>query len=132
MTVAGRVYPIGECPVDRTLNVIGRRWVGRVLWSLLSGRKRHGELMASIDSISAKMLTDRLRELEAAGFLTRHAFAEVPLRVEYELTDRGRSLGAVFEAMAEWGVEDQRAQHGQPTAAGPAASKRGVGALSER
>lgn len=109
MSAAHASYPAGECPVERTLNVIGRRWVGQVLWHLLSGRKRHGELLAAIGSISAKMLADRLRELEAAGFVTREAFAEVPLRVEYELTSRGRSLAGVFEAMCEWGLEDQRA-----------------------
>lgn len=100
----------GECPVERTLAVIGRRWVGQVLWHLLSGRKRHGELLAAIDVISAKMLTDRLRELEAAGFVTREAFAEVPLRVEYELTERGRSLAGVLRRCAR-GLEDQRAMH---------------------
>lgn len=102
--------PAGSCPVERTLNVIGRRWVGQVLWHLLSGRKRHGELLAAVGSISPKMLTDRLRELEGAGFVTREAFAEVPLRVEYELTERGRSLAGVFEAMCRWGLEDQRAE----------------------
>ncbi len=101
-------HPVGQCPVERTLNVLGRRWVGQVLWHLLSGRKRHGELLAAIDGISAKMLTDRLRELEAEGFVIREAFAEVPLRVEYELSERGRSLAGVFEAMVTWGLEDQR------------------------
>ena len=102
-------YPVGECPVERTLNVIGRRWVGQVLWHLLSGRKRHGQLLEAIGPISSRMLTERLRELEAAGFVTREAFAEVPLRVEYELTERGRSLAGVFEAMCSWGLDDQRA-----------------------
>jgi DNA-binding HxlR family transcriptional regulator len=101
-------HAVGECPVERTLNVIGRRWVGQVLWHLLSGRKRHGELLGAIGSISARMLTDRLRELEASGFVTREAFAEVPPRVEYELTERGRSLAGVFEAMWAWGLDDQR------------------------
>ncbi len=112
-------YPVGECPVERTLTVIGRRWVGQVLWHLLSGRKRHGELLAAIGPISAKMLTDRLRELEGAGFVAREVFAEVPLRVEYELTARGRSLAGVFEAMCAWGLADQRA-------AGPPRAGRGA------
>ena len=105
------MLPIGECPVDRTLAVIGYRWAGRVLWSLMDGRKRHGELLKLMPGISPKTLTDRLRELEHAGFLTRHAYSEIPPRVEYELTPRGLSLGSVFEAMAEWGDAD-RDRHG--------------------
>lgn len=107
--------PMGECPVDRTLAVIGYRWAGRVLWSLMDGRKRHGELLKLLPGISPKTLTDRLRELEHAGFLTRRAYNEIPPRVEYELTDRGLSLGRVFEAMAEWGDAD-RDRHGARSA----------------
>lgn len=109
-------YPPGECPVERTLNVVGRRWVGQVLWTLLSGRKRHGQLLEAIGAISSKVLTDRLRELENAGFLTREVFAEVPPRVEYELTDRGRSLASVFDAMSEWGQRDLRSHEGSQAA----------------
>lgn len=100
--------PAYECPVDRTLRVIGRRWAGQVIWHLLSGRKRHGELLKAVGAISPKTLTDRLRELEAAGFVRREAFAEVPPRVEYELTERGQSLVTVFNAMCDWGAEDQQ------------------------
>lgn len=95
-----------HCPVTRTLTVIGRRWAGHVIWQLMPGRKRHGELLASIPGISSRMLTERLRELEQAGFVSRHVYAEVPLRVEYELTDRGRTLSNVFDAMCEWGDQD--------------------------
>jgi DNA-binding HxlR family transcriptional regulator len=96
--------------VERTLSVIGYRWAGRVLYLLLDGRKRHGELMRLLPGISPKTLTDRLRELEQEGFVIREHFAEIPPRVEYELTDRGRSFGAVFDAMADWGRADQAAQ----------------------
>jgi DNA-binding HxlR family transcriptional regulator len=99
--------PLGDCPVDRTLSVIGYRWAGRVVWHLMDGRKRHGELLALMPGISPKTLTDRLRELQHAGFLTREQFAEIPPRVEYELTPRGYSLGQVFDAMAEWGETDK-------------------------
>lgn len=112
MNTEGNPHSVGECPVERTLNVIGRRWIGQVLWHLMSGRKRHGELLNAIGPISSKMLTDRLPELEAAGFVLREAFAEVPLRVEYELTERGRSLAGVFEVMCAWGLEDQRVNGG--------------------
>ena len=100
---------IAGCPVDRLLRVLGRRWAGQVIWHLLSGRKRHGELLAAVGGASPKTLTDRLRELEAEGFVRREAFAEVPPRVEYELTERGRSLTSVFDAMCEWSTEDQTA-----------------------
>ncbi len=103
--------PLGDCPVDRTLSVIGYRWAGRVVWHLMDGRKRHGELLRLMPGISPKTLTDRLRELEHEGFLVREVFAEIPPRVEYELTARGRSLGMVFDAMAAWGEAD-KAEHG--------------------
>ena len=104
-----QMSPPGECPVDRTLAVIGYRWAGRVVWHLMDGRMRHGELLRLMPGISPKTLTDRLRELEHAGFLTREQFPEIPPRVEYELTERGRTLGTVFDAMAQWGEADQRA-----------------------
>ena len=65
---------LGECPVDRTLSVIGYRWAGRVVWHLMDGRKRYGELLKLMSGISPKTLTDRLRELEHEGFLTRHLY----------------------------------------------------------
>ena len=97
---------LGECPVERTLNVLGNRWVSLVVWHLLDGRKRYGELKAALPGISGKVLTDRLRELEHYGFVTRQVYAEVPVRVEYELTERGRSLHVVFDAMCAWGTTD--------------------------
>jgi len=102
--------PPGQCPVDRTLSVIGYRWAGRLLYVLLDGRKRHGELLRLLPGISPKTLTDRLREFEREGLLVREHFAEIPPRVEYELTERGRSLGVVFEVMGQWGLADQAAQ----------------------
>jgi DNA-binding HxlR family transcriptional regulator len=93
--------------VERTLALIGNRWAGRVIWHLIDGRKRHGQLMALMPGISSKTLTDRLRELEHDGFLIREQFPEIPPRVEYELTARGHSLAGVFDAMALWGFQDQ-------------------------
>ena len=113
--------PRGECPVERTLSVIGYRWAGRLLYVLLDGRKRHGELLRLLPGISPKTLTDRLREFEQEGFVVREQFAEIPPRVEYELTDRGRSLRVVFDVMGEWGCADQAAE--------AAARRGGVGAV---
>lgn len=94
------------CPVERTLSILGNRWVSLVVWNLLDGRKRYGELRAAMPGVSGKILTDRLRELELHGFVTRTVFAEVPVRVEYELTERGHSLRGIFEAMCDWGTSD--------------------------
>ena len=106
--------------MERTLAVIGYRWAGRVLYVLLDGRKRHGELLRLLPGISPKTLTDRLREFEQEGFVVRQQFAEIPPRVEYELTDRGRSLGAVFDVMGEWGCADQAAEAARRGGAGAA------------
>jgi len=109
MKQPGVLPPRGGCPVEHTLSVIGNRWAARVIWHLVDGRKRHGELLRMMPGISTKTLTDRLRELERDGFLTREQFPEIPPRVEYELTPRGQSLARVFAAMALWGMEDQQA-----------------------
>jgi DNA-binding HxlR family transcriptional regulator len=76
----------------------------------MDGRKRHGELLRLMPGISPENPHDRLRELEHAAFVTREQFPEIPPRVEYELTERGRTLGSVFDAMAEWGEAD-KSQH---------------------
>jgi DNA-binding HxlR family transcriptional regulator len=94
------------CPVQRTLTLIGYKWAGLVVWQLMDGPKRHGELLKALPGVSPKTLTDRLRELEGEGVLTRRVFAEVPPRVEYQLTDRGRSLNAIYDAMVAWANED--------------------------
>lgn len=98
----------GRCPVERTLNVLGNRWVALVIWHLLDGRKRFGELKDAVGDISSKTLTDRLRELEHSGFIRREMFMEILPRVEYELTERGHSLRSIFDAMAEWADNDAR------------------------
>ncbi|WP_240895981.1 winged helix-turn-helix transcriptional regulator [Kineococcus siccus] len=82
------------------------RWATLVVRELLSGTKRFGELRAALPGISPKTLTDRLRHLEAHDVLSRRAFAEVPPRVEYSLTERGRRLEPVLLALWEWGHDD--------------------------
>ncbi|MFJ9369651.1 winged helix-turn-helix transcriptional regulator [Nocardia sp. NPDC101769] len=93
------------CPVEATLDVLEGKWTILIVRDLLSGTKRFAELRRSLSGISPKTLTDRLRSLEAAGFVAREAFAEVPPRVQYELTDAGRTLEPVIAAMAAWGRE---------------------------
>lgn len=95
--------PLPACPVETTLMLIGDRWKVLILRDLMGGTRRFGELKKSIGSITQKVLTSNLRDMEAAGLLTRKVYAQVPPRVEYTLTDTGRSLQPVLEAMTRWG-----------------------------
>jgi DNA-binding HxlR family transcriptional regulator len=92
-----------ECTVERTLEVIGGKWTTLILRDLLGGTKRFGELRSSLGNIPPKTLTERLRNLEEQGALERVQFPEIPPRVEYTLTEKGRALGAIIDAMAQWG-----------------------------
>lgn len=92
------------CPVETTLRLIGNKWEVLVLRDLMPGTKRFGELKQSIGGISQKVLTSKLREMEADGLVERHVFAEVPPRVEYSLTPLGRTLKPVLDAMEQWGT----------------------------
>lgn len=91
------------CPVETTLLMIGDKWKTLILRDLMNGTKRFGELKKSIGTVSQKVLTAQLRDMEAKGLLTRKIYAEVPPRVEYTLTDIGYSLRPVLEAMCAWG-----------------------------
>lgn len=90
-------------PVEATLSFMSDKWKVLILRDLLTGTKRFGELKKSIGSISQKVLTSNLRAMEEDGLLKREVFAEVPPRVEYTLTNRGRSLEPVIDAMRVWG-----------------------------
>ncbi|MEM1204086.1 MAG: helix-turn-helix domain-containing protein [Acidobacteriota bacterium] len=91
------------CDVEATLSVIGGRWKPVLVCHLLDGRKRFGELRRLTPNATERMITLQLRELEADGVLSRHVFAEVPPRVEYEVTDFGQSLEPILVQMREWG-----------------------------
>ncbi|WP_299080347.1 helix-turn-helix domain-containing protein [uncultured Fretibacterium sp.] len=110
-----------DCPIETTLTLISNRWKVLILWDLLDGVKRFGELKNLLGGVSQKVLTANLRQMEEAGLLTRTAYAEVPPRVEYALTETGRSLRPVLEAMLEWGT---RYRAGTAAAAGPTPSIR--------
>lgn len=92
-----------ECAVERTLDIIGNRWTSLIVRELLMGTKRFNELRKNLPGISPKTLSERLTALEVEGILTRTLYPEVPPRVEYRLTEKGRSLAPIFEAMREWG-----------------------------
>lgn len=91
------------CPVETTLTLISDKWKVLILRDLLPGTKRFGELKKSIGSVSQKVLTAQLRQIEASGLLTRTVYPEVPPRVEYSLTELGYSLKPVLDVMRDWG-----------------------------
>ena len=93
------------CPVETTLTLIGDKWKVLILRDLLAGTKRFGELRKSIGSVSQKVLTTQLRQMEQCGLVIRTVYAEVPPRVEYTLTELGYSLKPVLDAMVTWGTE---------------------------
>ena len=97
-----------RCAVEGTLGVIGGRWQAPILFHLGSGKLRFGELRKLLPSVTPRMLTLQLRELERDGLVRRTVYAEVPPRVEYELTAWGASLQPILDAMSEWGRRYKR------------------------
>jgi len=91
------------CPVAATLDLIDGKWKGVVLYHLLAGPKRFNQLGRELTTVTQRMLTKQLRELEEAGLVSRTVFAQVPPRVDYALTDEGRSLAPVIASLKAWG-----------------------------
>src|SRR2546429_1581523 len=91
------------CPIARTAEIIGGKWTLLIIRDLASGVKRFNQLERSLHGISPKTLSERLRSLEEEGIIIRQAFAEVPPRVEYSLTTKGRDLNIVIESMRSCG-----------------------------
>lgn len=91
------------CPVETTLTLIGDKWKVLILRDLLPGTKRFGELKRSIGSVSQKVLTAQLRDMEESGLVNRKVYPEVPPRVEYSLTELGQSLKPILDSMWNWG-----------------------------
>jgi len=96
------------CAIEAFLDALGGRWKGMILFHLLPGRLRFGELRRALPGVTQRMLTTQLRELEKDGIVTRTVFAEVPPRVEYALTPLGQRLSPILAQMAEWGDEYMR------------------------
>jgi DNA-binding HxlR family transcriptional regulator len=94
-----------QCPVTATLGVIGGRWKPIILWTLSGGSRRFGQLDAIITGISRKILTEQLKDFEASGLITRTQYNETPPRVEYALSEKGKTLQPVMQAMCKWGEE---------------------------
>ena len=94
-----------DCPVEYTASLIANKWKIIILRELLTGTKRYNELTRNVVGISAKVLTENLRELEKDGIISRKVYPEVPPKVEYSLTDKGEDLKNVIEAMKEFGIK---------------------------
>lgn len=94
-----------KCPVTGMLQLIGGKWKPVILYCIRSEKRRFGEIAARIPNLSRKVLTQQLKELEEDGLVSRKQFNEIPPRVEYELTDLGRSLTPVLNEMEKWGLE---------------------------
>jgi DNA-binding HxlR family transcriptional regulator len=91
------------CPrFHGAVELIGRRWTGAILRAMMTGINRFSDLSAAIPGLSDKMLSERLKELEAQGVVTRRVIPETPVRVEYALTDKGRALQDVVQALSDW------------------------------
>ena len=105
MNVQKSINELPACPVETTLTLIGDKWKVLILRDLLPGTKRFGELKKSIGNVSQKVLTAQLRDMEEKGLVNRKVYAEVPPRVEYSLTDLGKSLKPILDAMWNWGEE---------------------------
>ena len=92
-----------HCPVEATIEVIGGKWKPLILWWLHQKTYRFADLRRQIPGISEKMLIQHLRELEADGIVNRKVFSTVPPKVEYSLTDHGKSLKQALNAICDWG-----------------------------
>ena len=93
-----------NCPVEATLELIGGKYKALILWHLSQGILRFSELRQVIKGATPKMLTQQLRELEANGLVHREVYPVIPPKVEYSLTELGRSLSPVLDSMKEWGM----------------------------
>ena len=99
--------PLRYCGVSATVGVIGGRWKPQILWSLVAATRRFSELERFLPGASPKVLTEQLRALEEDGLIARTVFPEVPPRVEYALTERGRGLVPLLQAMEDWGLANR-------------------------
>lgn len=98
------------CPVEATLEMIGGKYKALILWHLSDGKLRFSELKKLISNATAKMLTQQLRELETSNLIHREVFPVIPPKVEYSLTETGKSLIPVLVAMRDWGAGYLRAK----------------------
>lgn len=101
---------VKDCPVQHSLQFIGGKWRIGIIWSLKDGQRRFGQLKKDVRGISEKMLIQELKTLEKLGVLTKKAYHEIPPKVEYSLTERGRTLVPVISHIVNWGYADMDLQ----------------------
>jgi DNA-binding HxlR family transcriptional regulator len=100
---------VNLCPVDTCLELISGKWKPRILWKLRrDGVRWFGQLRGELETITPKMLTQQLRELERDGLVKRRVYAQVPPKVEYSLSDFGQTLGPILDQIAKWGMENNQ------------------------
>ena len=105
---------INNCPVESTLELIGGKYKALILWHLSEKTLRFSELRNTISGVTAKMLTQQLRELEAQNLVHREVFPIIPPKVEYSLTELGRSLLPILVAMRDWGANYLKSKNLEP------------------
>ena len=103
-----RYNMLPACPIETALMMMGDRWKVLIVYNLLVSTKRFGELKKCITGISSKVLTDHLRIMEENGLVNRKVYAEIPPKVEYSLTELGKSLKPVLDALGQWGEQFQK------------------------
>jgi DNA-binding HxlR family transcriptional regulator len=102
-----KTYDIPDCPVALTLDLIGERWTILLLRDLLlEGPRRFQDFQASLPGVAPNILSARLKAMEDNGLIRRQLYSERPPRVEYLLTDKGKSLGPIVKAMRDWGTKN--------------------------
>ena len=123
-----------ECPservraqLQRALRLLSGKWKGEILWQLVDGKQRFGQLRRAIPDVTQHMLTTQLRDLEHEGLVKRTVYAEVPPRVEYEMTPAARALRPVFDELLRWSNEHGRAEGDAPPAPVDGEERRGSG-----
>ncbi len=104
-----------ECPIQAIIGVIGGKWKLSIIYQLLQGTKRYGELKRLVPKATERMLTLQLRELEVFGIVQRTIYPEVPPKVEYSLTELGMSLEPVLKTMSDWSERYLQHNHYSPT-----------------
>jgi len=97
-----------RCPIETTLSYINGKWKILIMKELITGPVRFGVLKTKLTKVSAKVLTQQLKEMEADGIVNRKVFAEVPARVEYSLSEMGTSMLRIIKEMAKWGLENEK------------------------
>lgn len=92
------------CAVEKTIKIIGSKWTLLILHNIIEGNNRFGQLHRQLSGISTKTLSVRLQEMEKEGIISRTVYAEIPLHVEYFVTEKGKSLKGIIDQMAQWGT----------------------------